>query len=531
MVRRAAAVLVAAGAWLAWTYGAPHLPRPTDHAITATLAAVALPLACLAIVAYAGLFRQAPTLQVVAAVAGILVAVWGMHASWIELAGMGKLVAAGSLGLLAAGIVERSWHVALIAIAVIGVDIYSVFAGPTRAMLEGHHHALSWLTVPLAGPGMPVAAEIGSTDMLFLALFVGAAWRFRLRPGLTIPLCVGSLSATLVLANWFDRALPALPLLALAFLLPNLRRLSPTAPPLPDPQRPATAANQRRNLTGRGDRAARWVGARDGLWEVLDPIVRAGASVAVVGAGNCDDVPLTRLAERAGRVDLLDVDTTAPAAAIRREPRGRRDRLRALDVDVTGGLADRIVREVAAGRMAPVPVQDWEPVGDAPYDVVVGDLLYSQLLYPGLLDAHVPDERIGIALRTYGDALTGLVVSRLQASAPAGRVVHVDDPVAWWEGHDQPFTLRAGAGGRRPQRGGGAAPDRDRQPADRGRPSGGAGGAGSPRPAHELLALAVRPAGRLPGVRLRHVAASKRATHSTWCVCGNMSTGRTRSSR
>jgi hypothetical protein len=441
VVRRVAAVLAAVGLWLAWTSAAPRLSRPGDAAVVATAAAIALPLLCLAIVVYAALLRDRPRLQAAVAIGGLALAAWGIYASHGEPAAAGKLLAAASIGLLAAAVFERSWQVALVALLVIVVDTWSVYAGPTHALLQGDRQQLSWFTVPLAGAGVSSAGAIGSVDLLFLALFTAAAWRFHLRPAVTIPLCVASLPATYVLANAIGQDLPALPLLSIAFVLPNVRRLLPSAPPLIDATRqPATAANVRRNASGRADRSIRWVAARDALWAVLDPLVRPGAAVAVVGAGNCDDLPLTRLAERAGHVDLMDLDVSAPAAAIGREPRELQVKLRAVATDVTGGLADRIVRAVAAGRMAPVPVQDWAPLGTAPYDVVVGDLFYTQLLYPGLLDAGVAEERIAIALRTYGAALTGLAVSRLQATARGGVVVHVDDPVAWWDGHDQPFT-------------------------------------------------------------------------------------------
>ncbi len=39
----------------------------------------------------------------------------------------------------------------------------------------------------------------------------------------------------------------------------------------------------------------------------------------------------------------------------------------------------------------------------------------------------------------HAPALTRAVVARLHASAP--RVVHVHDPIAWWDGHEQPVAL------------------------------------------------------------------------------------------
>jgi hypothetical protein len=445
VVRRAAAVLILAAAWCAWTILAPHAARPSEWIVVIGAACVAMPLAGALSATVVAAFEHDREILVLLAVicGGFTVAATQADAPTV--AGLLKVLAASALGALLAPLLERPWQAALIAILVIGVDTYSVFRGPTKQILAQGDEVVSWFTVPLSSLGAYGAFGLGITDFMFLALFVASARRFTLRPTVTVPLLVASFSASLLLAKYFDHAVPALPLLSLAFLVPNIDRLRPSS----EPRRrgagdgPATVANVRRNANAGPDRHARWSEARDALWAVLDDLIAPDAVVAIVGAGNCDDVPLARIAERAARVDLLDVDATAATAAIRRQPDALRPRLRALVVDATGGIADRIVAAVVAGRIEPVPVQDWKPLGEPPYDVVVGDLLYSQLLYPGLLDAGVPDERIGISLRTYGDATTGLVVSRLHASAPAGVVVHVNDPVAWWQDHEQPFTLAA----------------------------------------------------------------------------------------
>jgi hypothetical protein len=202
----------------------------------------------------------------------------------------------------------------------------------------------------------------------------------------------------------------------------------------------ARIANARRNGRASADRPLRWRRARGELWRVLDPLVAAGARVVVVGAGNGDDLPLTRLAARAAEVHLVDLDVVAPRRAIAREPRGLRHRLTVLDQDVTGGAADRVADDVIAGR----PVRDdrvpREPIGTGGYDVVVADLLYTQLLFPALLDAEVAPERRTPALRRHGQRLTDGVVGRLHASTTGGHVVHVHDVAGWWPGHDQPLT-------------------------------------------------------------------------------------------
>jgi hypothetical protein len=58
------------------------------------------------------------------------------------------------------------------------------------------------------------------SDVLFLALYLGAARRFRLRAGWSAVAMVGSFLGTIALAMWWT-ALPALPLLSVAFLAVN----------------------------------------------------------------------------------------------------------------------------------------------------------------------------------------------------------------------------------------------------------------------------------------------------------------------
>ena len=105
---------------------------------------------------------------------------------------------------------------------------------------------------------------------------------------------------------------------------------------------PATHANTARNARAERDRHVRWAPARDALWEFLDVHLPDGARVAILGAGNCDDLPLERIAGRAGGVNLIDLDTRAIRAARRRLPRRLRCRIDVVEYDVTGGVADVI---------------------------------------------------------------------------------------------------------------------------------------------------------------------------------------------
>ena len=66
------------------------------------------------------------------------------------------------------------------------------------------------------------AARLGLPDVLFFAVFLGAAARFGLRPFLTWLLMVAGLGITIVLTTfWVTGGLPALPAIALGFLLAN----------------------------------------------------------------------------------------------------------------------------------------------------------------------------------------------------------------------------------------------------------------------------------------------------------------------
>jgi hypothetical protein len=171
----------------------------------------------------------------------------------------------------------------------------------------------------------------------------------------------------------------------------------------------------------------------------LEPHLEEGARVAVLGAGNADDLPLRRIAGRAGAVTLIDLDPAAARSARRRLPWRLRRRVEVVAHDATGGAADRIVLAAARGEAAGEASAPEGPLPGAPYDLAIGDLLYSQLLYPALVDLGVEEERRAATLRTHAPALTRASVARLHVSAPA--VVHVDDPLAWWEGHEQPADL------------------------------------------------------------------------------------------
>ena len=113
-----------------------------------------------------------------------------------------------------------SWIV-LVALIIPWVDAYSVWRGPTKTITEGHAHVFGALSVAFVVPGGG-AARLGLPDVLFFAVFLGASVRFGLRPSWTFAGLLVGLGLTMILATWWTvTGLPALPGIALGFLVPN----------------------------------------------------------------------------------------------------------------------------------------------------------------------------------------------------------------------------------------------------------------------------------------------------------------------
>lgn len=220
----------------------------------------------------------------------------------------------------------------------------------------------------------------------------------------------------------------------------------------------ALRANATNNARGAGSsaRRRRWRPARDAVWALLEGVIPEGAAVAVVGAGNGDDVPLARLAARAGTLDLIDLDADALGRAVART----KGKGRAVVEDVTAGRADAIIAaalgdggaEDARGAEAARDTAAATPagaeagrgaaaaLGAGGYDVVIADLVLTQLLYPALkASGKLSGREIDEVLLREGQPLTDAVVARLHASAPVVVILH--DLLGWWKGHQQPFSL------------------------------------------------------------------------------------------
>lgn len=120
------------------------------------------------------------------------------------------------------GFFEDLWWVVLVAAIIPLVDAYSVWAGPTKEITTNHPGTFQTLSFVFPSPGDLGAANLGLPDLLFFALFLATAVRFRLRPFWTWLGGVVSFGATMAIAVGLEvDGLPALPLLSVAFLAVN----------------------------------------------------------------------------------------------------------------------------------------------------------------------------------------------------------------------------------------------------------------------------------------------------------------------
>jgi len=142
---------------------------------------------------------------------------------WVPLANVAKVVAAAALGIWIAEELERLSWIVIVAVVSAAVDVVSVAVGPTKAILDQGPVVVGYFTVAVTWAGYTYGEAytgLGISDVIFLALYLGAARRFGLRVGWSAVAMVVSFLATIAAAMWWT-ALPALPLLSVAFLAVN----------------------------------------------------------------------------------------------------------------------------------------------------------------------------------------------------------------------------------------------------------------------------------------------------------------------
>lgn len=141
-------------------------------------------------------------------------------------ANVAEAMLAGAIGLLFARWLATPVIAVAVPIFVAAIDIWSVASGPSSQLLENGTDAIDPLSFDLPAWGdMGSAGHLGLSDALFASMFAAWAWRYGFRRGATVVGLTLGLLASLGLGLELDRAIPALPLVAAGFLLPNLDRI------------------------------------------------------------------------------------------------------------------------------------------------------------------------------------------------------------------------------------------------------------------------------------------------------------------
>lgn len=229
MVRRAASVLTPrrwaalaglTAALAAYTAGAGLLWNAGLWPDLLFLSLVVFPATCAVIWLLLPLWDNRGLLVVGVALAGLAVL---LRLADLDVAfNLVKLFAFAVLGYWFLSYFETVAWAVLVAAIVPWVDAISVWRGPTEYVVSEQPGVFEDLSIAFRAPGEDSAANLGPPDIIFFALFLGAAARFGLRVGWTWIATTLLLGATLVLTATTDVAgLPALPAVCLGFLLPN----------------------------------------------------------------------------------------------------------------------------------------------------------------------------------------------------------------------------------------------------------------------------------------------------------------------
>jgi hypothetical protein len=200
---------------------APALPDLGHQAQLAYLTLITVPLLTLPVHAVAPACRYATEPILAGVIAGLL-AIASMRMGFEETsASLAKLTAATCAGLALARMLRSGAQTIAVAALVSAVDIYSVADGPTRAIVTRNRGEAGDLALNLRAMDSHFVDQIGSSDLLFFALFAAAAYRFGGRRWTTWAAMTASFGLSMLASDEFHTAVPALPLLSAAIVAAN----------------------------------------------------------------------------------------------------------------------------------------------------------------------------------------------------------------------------------------------------------------------------------------------------------------------
>ena len=139
----------------------------------------------------------------------------------LALADLCRLFAAAAVGVSLARYISSAGVALLVASVATASDLFSVFAGPTRALVEDESPVLDLLLLVFPTFGSVVGFGLGASDFVFLALFAAASLFLDLRYPATLLCVCAAMFLAMTAGLLLERPLPALPFAAVAFVLGN----------------------------------------------------------------------------------------------------------------------------------------------------------------------------------------------------------------------------------------------------------------------------------------------------------------------
>lgn len=153
------------------------------------------------------------------------------------------------------------------------------------------------------------------------------------------------------------------------------------------------------------DAWARYAPHRARVTAIVMNLLPAGGRLCVLGAGNLNDLDLPQVLARAGAIELVDIDTDAMEAALRRQSLDDDDRVRLREGDLSGLL----------GELPPAGA----------FDVVLSAGVLTQLLQSVVDAALDPETSVAVTLQMRDRHLAELT----RLTRPGGHAVLVTDTV------------------------------------------------------------------------------------------------------
>ena len=136
-------------------------------------------------------------------------------------ADLARILAAACLGVSLARHITSVGTALIVVVAAIAADVFSVLAGPTEALVRTESPLLDLLLLVFPTFGSPLGFGLGLSDFIFLTLFAAAGRFLDLRCTATLlGVCTAAFLAVTV-GLLLARPLPALPFIAIVFVLVN----------------------------------------------------------------------------------------------------------------------------------------------------------------------------------------------------------------------------------------------------------------------------------------------------------------------